>query len=253
MSATTGRAPERPMATSGRAGNIARTTALDGRPHAGRVRADQRPLELAPLGRDPVPASEPKRSTRHIPARPMPPAARPPRRSSMTARARTTAVPARRGAPRRPRHPVHAAAGEPDRGRVHGPFDHIGAVFPEPPAKIGGVGKVWVLTPRRRARARRWCRSRISAAGSGRCAGARPAPKPAPRKREVARTGAALPGSTPSRQVMAEDAGLAQTIELLGGVQQPVDVRSRPGAEADARRLLTKASCPPLGPQAQAG
>ena len=72
---------------------------------------------------------------------------------------------------------------------------------------------------------------------------ARPAPKRTPRS-----TG---PDPAPprrfrvidalSREVMAEDASLAQTIELLGGVRQPVDVSVYVWEpKADDWRLLTR-------------
>ena len=72
---------------------------------------------------------------------------------------------------------------------------------------------------------------------------ARPVPKRAPRKREAEpapprrfRVIDAL-----SREVVAEDAGLAQTIELLGAVKQPVDVSVYVWEpKADDWRLLTR-------------
>ena len=119
-------------------------------------------------------------------------------------------------------------------------------VFPEPPAKIDGVGKVWVLdtetkgTGAQMVPLEKTLRQPASEPVRRR---ARPAPKPAPRRREAEpapprrfRVIDAL-----SRQVMAEDAGLAQTIELLGGVQQPVDVSVYVWEpKGDAWRLLTR-------------
>ena len=102
-------------------------------------------------------------------------------------------------------------------------------VFPEPPAKIDGVGKVWVLdtetkgTGAQMVPLEKTLRQPASEPVRRR---ARPVPKPAPRRPEAepapARRFRMIDAL--SRQVMAEDAGLAQTIELLGGVQQPVDV-----------------------------
>jgi hypothetical protein len=72
---------------------------------------------------------------------------------------------------------------------------------------------------------------------------ARPVPKPAPRKRE--------PEPAPprrfrvidalSRELLADDAGLAQTIEVLGEVRQQVDVSVYVWEpKADDWRLLTR-------------
>jgi hypothetical protein len=72
---------------------------------------------------------------------------------------------------------------------------------------------------------------------------ARPVPKPAPRQREAEpapprrfRVIDAL-----SREVMAEDASLADTVELLSDVRQPVDVSVYVWEpKADDWRLLTR-------------
>jgi hypothetical protein len=72
---------------------------------------------------------------------------------------------------------------------------------------------------------------------------ARPVPKPAPRKRE--------PEPAPprrfrvidalSRELLADDAGLAQTIQVLGDVRQQVDVSVYVWEpKADDWRLLTR-------------
>ena len=119
-------------------------------------------------------------------------------------------------------------------------------VFREPPAKIDGVGKVWVLdtetkgTGAQMVPLEKTLRQPASEPVRRR---ARPVPKPAPRSREAepapARRFRVIDAL--SRQVMAEDAGLAQTIELLGGVQQPVDVSVYVWEpKADAWRLLTR-------------
>ena len=84
---------------------------------------------------------------------------------------------------------------------------------------------------------------------------ARPVPKRRPRTREAEpapprrfRVIDAL-----SREIVAEDAGLAETVELLGDVGQPVEVSElRLGAEGERLAPSDEArAVAPLGPQAR--
>jgi hypothetical protein len=115
-----------------------------------------------------------------------------------------------------------------------------------PPAKIGGVGKVWVLDTETKGTGAQMVpleKTLRQPAAEPVRRRARPLPTRTPRRRD--------PEPAPprrfrvidalSREVVANQAGLAETIALLGDVRQPVDVSVYVWEpKADDWRLLTR-------------
>jgi hypothetical protein len=116
----------------------------------------------------------------------------------------------------------------------------------QPPAKIGGVAKGWVLDTETKGTGAQMVpleKTLKQPAPEPERRRARPVPKRTPARREAEpapprrfRVIDAL-----SREVVAEDASLGETVELLGDVRQPVDVSVYVWEpKADDWRLLTR-------------